>query len=119
MTYTDEYINVQTDKIDPDEFEEWTGIGNGACNKFSFAYQAENPHAVVKVAEVQGKIHAFVYDSKLDVTIDATLRQFDGLTDSCWDGDEHPHVDSRWMDEFDNHDDFLAEYDGAYSPFYI
>ena len=93
----------------------------GACNWFSWSYVSNNPNAVVRVGETTtGNIHCFVYDPALNLTIDPTLSQFNGLEDGYWEGDEHPHMAEVWETwESDEKESFDNEYDAPGSPFII
>jgi hypothetical protein len=101
-------LELETDAVDADTLAEYD-IEFNACNAFAFWYvENVNENAVVKDAIVGNIEHAFVYDPDLDVTIDATLGQFDGDFGldvghaGAWDGDHHPHI---------NHDDEVHEWE--------
>lgn len=94
---------------------------NTACNVFAWNYVEAHDNAVVKVGEtdkrgVQAQMHCYVYDADKDLTIDATLSQFDGLEDAYWNGDEHPHC--REWEEWTDKEAFTDKYDDPRSPFY-
>ena len=115
----DELTFDARDKVGETALEFWAGIET--CNGFAFDYLDENPNAVAKVATVNGQHHCFVYDGDLDVTIDATLGQFDDCpVAGVWDGETHPYLDDRQPEpqEFTDEAAFEDEFGGPYSPFY-
>jgi len=121
LTYRKERLNGEKTHTGEGALEWWSGESS-KCNKFAFAYLDKNPHAVVKVELVNGDYHCYVYDSKLDATIDATLGQFDGCpTAGMWDGENHPHTDDDGQpaDEYTSQESFQNDFDGAYSPFHL
>ena len=89
------------------------------CNGFAWKYVENNPNAVVKVGETTtGGEHCYVYDPALNLTIDPTLGQFDGLEDGYWEGDEHPFIDEVW-ETWDDKDAFDEHYGVMGSPFIV
>lgn len=89
------------------------------CNGFAWAYAADHNEAVVKVGEMEnGREHCWVYDASLDLTIDPTLGQFDGMAPGYWEGDEHPHCLEEW-EEWTDKDAFDEHYDAPMSPFIV
>ena len=99
-----------------DDFETWSN-GYMVCTDFVGAYLRENPHAVAIHGTVNGDDHTWVYDPELDVTIDATLSQFDGFvpgceTDDWFHGDEHPIADE--IERFDSLEAFAKGPGGSY-----
>lgn len=90
-----------------------------SCNGFAWAYVKENPEAVVKVGEMEGgSEHCWVFDPGLNLTIDPTLGQFDGLEDGYWEGEEHPHCYEEW-ETWDDKEAFAEHYDAPMSPFVV
>jgi len=70
------------------------------------AYFRKNENITIKYGEVDGNEHCWVYDAKLDQTIDATLGQFfiPGAKDDWWNGEEHPMAEET--DEFHSIEEF-------------
>lgn len=96
--------------------------GGETCNDFAWSYFQNNESVVVKVGYVNHDHHCYVYDAELDVTIDATLGQFDGCPSvGVWDGDTHPYVDDAAdVVEWEDKDAFTAHYDeNNTGPFYL
>lgn len=109
---------IETDEIDAGTIEDYSGT-HSACNGFAWAYAAEHEDVVVKVGEVQGSEHCWVYDAARDITVDATaFGQFDGLQDGAWDGDQHPHADAEW-EAWTEKEAFAEHYDAPMSPFMV
>jgi len=104
---------------------------HNTCNGFAWDYVDRNENAVVKVSQINGEFHCYVYDSDLDVTIDETLGQFDGCPSAgIWPGDRHPYVDMGWdgepwlEEEWEDKSAFTEHYrpdDDLYEngPFYL
>lgn len=86
------------------------------CNEFAVAYKRENPNAVLKYGETaEGDLHAYVYDPDEDLTLDATLSQFEiygpQYEDDVFLGDDHPHVEE--LGAFDDIIPFVREFGGT------
>lgn len=113
-------IELKTDALNKDTLANYADQHN-ACNVFAFWYlENVNENAVVKDGIVGNVEHAFVFDPDLDVTIDATLGQFDGdfgldVADAgAWDGDHHPHTnDDDEVFEWESREAFNDHYDQA------
>lgn len=112
-------MELETDHFEPEELHD---LGNGAnCNAFAIDYIAEiNENAVLKVGEaINGQEHCWVYDPDLDVTVDATARQFDDGVEGVWEGEQNPNAhDKGWVESYDDVEAFRDEWYGDYSPFY-
>lgn len=118
MTWNPE---IDTDEISEQELEALAG-NHTTCNGFAFAYLESHENAVVKDGMFQGRqAHCYVYDADKDITIDATIGQFDdGPSVGAWDGDNHPYIDDRdEVYEWESREAFEGHYDGAHSPFIL
>jgi hypothetical protein len=86
-------------------FDDWASEYM-VCTEFAAAYFRKNENITIKYGEVDGNEHCWVYDAKLDQTIDATLGQFfiPGAKDDWWNGEEHPMAEET--DEFHSIEEF-------------
>lgn len=116
-------FELETDSVTEDELDDYESAA-GSCNAFSFWYAENvNENAVVKdLVSIWGKEHCVVYDPDLDVTIDATLNQFDtesGAVAGAWDGEEYPYAGPEEVREWHDSEAFEAEYDRSNSPYVV
>jgi hypothetical protein len=112
-------LEIETNRLNAEELHQWTQDFS-ACDAFAFWYRDNiNGNAIVKDAIVGNIEHAYIYDPDKDLTIDATLGQFDGKfglevpDGAAWSGDEHPHVGDDEIYEWRSREAFKEHYDGA------
>jgi hypothetical protein len=110
---------IETDEITGQEVADLKASAS-TCNGFAFNYLEEHESAVVKDALIRGGdiAHCYVYDRDRDITIDATLGQFNGKPAfGAWDGDEHPyrveHEEVREWESREAFEDYYADRTGA------
>ncbi|MCU4744249.1 hypothetical protein [Natronoglomus mannanivorans] len=108
-----------------DALDHWLGTSNTRCNQFAWGYvENVDSNATVRVITIDGATveHCVVYDRELDITIDATLTQFDAGADiGVYAGEEHPHMMSFYCEyEVDEYDGFEDDWEaGGMGPFYL
>jgi len=104
---------IKTDEVAEEDVDELAASAN-SCNGFAFNYLEANEDVVVKDALIEGGdiAHCYVYDRERDITIDATLGQFDGKpVFGAWDGDHHPYrVEYEGVREWESREAFEEFY---------